>query len=90
VTVRATRPTTAYARGLARLVSTAGTRTKLAACVRELADDPELPGPGDLQTLMPPTRVVYVRQAPGLALWIWYGATLDVLTLYALTDAPPP
>jgi hypothetical protein len=78
-----------YSRGLARLAATPSTRAKVAACVRELASAPELPAPGDMQTLVPPTRVVHVRQVPGLALWIWYGHTPDALTLYALADAPP-
>jgi hypothetical protein len=57
--------------------------------VRELASAPELPAPGDVETFIPPTRVVHVRQVPGHFLWIWYGATPDVLTLYLLADAPP-
>jgi hypothetical protein len=89
VTARLLRVLPGYSRGLARLVATPATRAKVATCVNALASAPELPGPGDVQTLIPPTRVVHVRQVPGLALWIWYGAAPDVLTLYLLADAPP-
>jgi hypothetical protein len=89
VTARVPRLGIGYARGSARLVKSPATRAKVSACVRALMNAPELPGPADVATIIPPTRAAYVRQVPGLALWIWYSATPEVLTLYLLADAPP-
>ena len=57
--------------------------------MRALVTEEVLPGPHDTLALIPPVTAVYVRRAPGLALWVWYTATDAFLVLHALTDRAP-
>jgi hypothetical protein len=49
----------------------------------------EIPGPGDIDAIIPPTQHAYVRRVPGCALWIWYQASDTDLWLLSLTNVPP-
>jgi hypothetical protein len=48
-----------------------------------------LPLDGDVDGLIPPSLPAYVHRVPGTALWLWYTATADTVTVRALTAAPP-
>lgn len=86
---RIVRLTRGYFRNAQRLTSTPETRRKVNAEAEAIGAAETLPGPDDSPALIPPGLAVHVRRVPGLALWIWYTADDETLTLRALTDAPP-
>jgi hypothetical protein len=49
----------------------------------------ELPGPGDVRVLIPPTRDALVRRVPDRNLWIWYRERDGEVLVLALTADPP-
>ncbi len=68
---------------------------KVAETARALQLAASLPGPADATTLLPDDErgvsiLTHVRRVRGCNLWIWYTATEEELTLFALTGVPPP
>ena len=88
---RLVRLTPGYARSAQRLGVRPGTEIglKVARVIRALAGARALPEPGDIEGLIPPSLPAFVRRVDGAALWLWYTASPDTLTLRALTGAPP-
>lgn len=57
--------------------------------IAALGTDDELPGPGDVRAMVPPTGTAYVRAVPGRNLWVWYVLSDVAVTIVALTADPP-
>ena len=48
-----------------------------------------LPGPGDLETLMPPVLRVWVRRVRGANFWVFYTFDEQVVSMVTLARTPP-
>ena len=82
-----------YSRAASRVGVVAGTprAKRLAATINVLLGADDLPGPLDVEAMIPPTQRVLVRRVTGGEnLWLWYTAAADTLTLHTLTSQPPP
>jgi hypothetical protein len=80
-----------YLRGAARLkVEGTSAGKKLARMINTLAAAETLPGPNDTVGILPPSATAWVCRVTGTSLWLWYQFSDEVLTLKALTNAPPP
>jgi hypothetical protein len=62
---------------------------EVGAVVRELARASELPRADDAESMIPPTRVAFVRRVPGRNLWLWWRADEDELVMLLVTTSPP-
>ena len=82
---------TSYTRAVSRVGIVAGTprAKRLAATINLLLDAESLPGPLDVEAMIPPTSRALVRRVAGENLWLWFTVTTDVLTLHTLTSQPP-
>lgn len=89
---RVLRLTRRYLRNADRLGVIAGSARGRAVgrTIQALGGDGELPAPGDVEALVPPTGIAYVRRVPGRNLWLWYILSgEDGVILIALTADPP-
>jgi hypothetical protein len=61
----------------------------IGATIAALANDSDLPGPGDTLAATPPVGTAWVRRVRGHNLWIWFDATETRLVLFSLQRRPP-
>jgi len=66
-----------------------GEWSAVAAVIRRLAEQADLPAPTDLPALLPPTHAAFARRVPGHNLWLWFTTSADRLVLVTITDTPP-
>lgn len=87
---RTVRLTRRYLRNADRLSVVPGSARGKAVgqTIAALTDD-ELPAPGDVRAMVPPTGTAYVRAVPGRNLWVWYVLSEAAVTIVALTADPP-
>jgi hypothetical protein len=49
----------------------------------------QLPGPQDLESLMPPVARYWFRRVQGFNLWIWFAFDDEAVIVVSLTATPP-
>jgi hypothetical protein len=78
--------------GAKRLRITHGSKTAraLARAINELTGADPLPLPGDVETIIPPTKVVHAHPVAGTSWWLWYREWPGHVILEFIDDKPPP